>query len=249
MSERLSDHNRVVRSQFGRAASTFADRTRGRFAGLGIEEFSRVQPGDRVLEVGAGTGGFLSLFEGMAGELLAVDITLPMLQRSRDRGSLKRIAADGAHLPFSSRSVDLVAAAHTLHHVAEPMAVLKEMRRVMRNEGRMMILDQVAPESFKQAIMFNELERARDPSHAVTRPPSAHRIMLRAAGLEIIDERLLEGEMRLSEWMWPTEFPADRITLVRELIERRGDEMGVTFRADGDDYIFGWQWMMLLATR
>ncbi|MDQ3954871.1 MAG: hypothetical protein M3285_04900, partial [Actinomycetota bacterium] len=89
----------------------------------------------------------------------------------------------------------------------------------------------------------------RDPSHAVSRSPSAMRVILLAAGLEIVNERIAEQTESLAEWMAPTEFPADRIEKVRTFVEKFGHETGMDFRPNGDDYVFTRRRIMLLAER
>jgi len=238
---------RSIQEEFGRAATGFAERTRGRFDDLKVVEFSRVPAGGSVCEVGAGTGNFLSLFSGRAGLLIAADLTPGMLVEARRRfGDLAAVCCVGFRLPFRSGSVDLVSSAQTLHHIHEPVPFLKEMRRVAAPGGRVLVVDQVAPESLEEAIVRNRLELLRDPSHASSRPASALRIVVRAAG-EIIDERIIESRSRLSKWMWPGEFPDDRIAAVREFIERYGDQTGMDWRRDGEDWTFARHRMMLLA--
>ena len=247
----MGDPNReAVRGEFRRTAEGFADRTQGRFAGHGVVEFARPQPGWTVAEIGAGTGHFLSLFEDVAGRLVAVDLTPEMLTIARARHEgLELVVADGSALPFGARSIDLVATAQALHHIARPVEVLREMRRVVRAEGRVLVVDQAATEKVEEVMAMDELERLRDPSHAASRPPSAFRTMLAVAGLEVVDERLVEVDNRLSEWMWPGEFPPARIDAVRAFIAERGAETGMDFRPDGEDYVFTRRRIMLLARR
>jgi hypothetical protein len=123
------------------------------------------------------------------------------------------------------------------------------MRRVVKPGGSVLVVDQVAPERFETAWMMNQLDLLRDPSHAVSRPPSAFRIMIRSAGLEIVDEKIVASRSRLSKWMWPGEFPPERIERVRQFIGRHGGETGMDFERDGDDYTFTRHRIMLLARR
>ena len=136
-----------------------------------------------------------------------------------------------------------------LHHVHRPLEILEEMKRVMRPSGRLLVIDQVAPDKVEEAIAMNELDLLRDPSHASSRPASAFRILLNLAGLTIVDERRWEGSQRLSRWMWPGEFPDDRIRLVRDFIVKRGGATGMDWRRDGDDWVFNRRRIMLLATK
>lgn len=238
----------TLRAEFERAATGFAERTRGRFDYLNVAAFSRVRPGASVLEVGAGTGNFLSLFQQVAGLLVAVDLTLGMLQEAQARyPALRLLLADGARLPLADRSIDLVTSAQTLHHLPDPLPVLQELRRVKADGGRVLVVDQVATERPQEAAAMTELDVLRDPSHAASRPASEHRRLIESARLRLVDLRMVDAEERLSQWMWPGEFPEQRIAAVRDFIARRGQETGMNFRADGDDYVFSRRRIMLLA--
>jgi ubiquinone/menaquinone biosynthesis C-methylase UbiE len=245
-----SRHSDTVRREFERTAGTFDERTRGRFDAMDIVAFSRVAEDDLVLEVGAGTGNFLGLFEDVSSGLVALDLTAAMLEQSRSRfPRMMRVQADGARIPLVSECVDLVASAQALHHIWDPLPILMEMRRVVQPQGRVLIVDQVAPERYEEAVAMNELEIVRDPSHASSRPASAFRVLLRRAALEIIDERFHESVDRLSSWMWQQEFPAERIEAVRRFIAERGQQTGMSFERDGDDWVFTRRRMMILARR
>jgi SAM-dependent methyltransferase len=243
-----SGHRRSIQEEFGRAAPAFAERTKGRFDDLDVVEFSRVRPGESVCEVGAGTGNFLSLFTGHARWLVAADLTPGMLHEALQHfDDVTAVCADGFRLPFRSGLIDLVSSAQTLHHIYEPVPFLKEMRRVARPGGHVLVVDQLAPENLEKATVRHQLDVLRDPSHAATRPASAFRIVMRAAGLEIVDERVVQSRSRLSKWMWPGEFPAERIAAVRDFIESYGEQTGMDWRRDGDDWTYVRHRIMLLA--
>ncbi len=241
-------HRAEIQEEFGRAAEPFARRTAGRFDALDAVAFSQVGRGASVMEVGAGTGNFLSLFRAVAGPLLAVDLTHEMLRVAREvHDGLSLVVGDGYALPFASGSVDLVTSAQTFHHIHRPVPVLKEMRRAP--DGRILVVDQVASERYEEAALTSDLETVRDPTHAASRPPSAMRIMLGAAGLRIVGERIVEDQQRFSHWMWPDEFPQERIDAVRAFVEKHGDRTGMGFAREGDDFVFVRRRMMLLAER
>jgi SAM-dependent methyltransferase len=240
----------VLQEEFERAASGFAERTKGRFDKMDPVGFSRVEPGAAVVEVGAGAGNFLSKFEEVAGLLVAVDLTHGMLIEARKNNpGISVVRAHGARLPIASRSIDLIMSAQAFHHIWEPIPVLRAMRSAMKPDGRMLLVDQLATESFEQIAFMNELEALRDPSHATSRPPSAFRIMVRQAGFEIEDERIVEVRNRFSEWMWPGEFPPERIERVRQHIDKVGAETGMEFRTEGSDLTFLRRRIMILARR
>lgn len=234
-----------IRKEFSRVAGSFESRTRGRFDHMKVTEFSGVKSGSTVVEVGAGTGHFLSQFADDAERLIGVDLTPEMLMR-RPEGMLA-VVADGAALPFRSDAIDLVACAQMLHHVWEPVEILREMGRVARPDGRVLVVDQIATEDPKEAASLTELEVIRDPTHAVSRPPSELRALLEAAGLTLVDERETATSDRFSKWTPAAEFPKERIDAALKFLSKRGSETGLEFQLDGDDYTFTRRRIMLLA--
>lgn len=237
-----------IAAEFDRAASAFAERTQGRFDAMDVVGFSRVAPADTVLEVGAGTGNFLALFEGVAARRVALDLAHGMLQEARDRHrDLGLVQGDAFHLPLRGGSVDLAASAQAFHHIFEPLGVLRELRRVAGARGKVLIVDQLSTERYEEIAFMNQLEVIRDPTHAVSRPASAFRMLTQKAGLQIIDEKVFEDPSSFSQWMWPGEFPQERIDATLEFIERFGVETGMDFERDGDDWAFTRRRIMLLA--
>lgn len=245
-----ASHEDAVREQFTRAADAFAERSKGRFDKIGAVEFSRIASGQVAAEVGAGTGHFLSLFGDVAGLLIAIDLTRGMLERARrDHPELTLVVGDGTRLPVASRSIDLVATAQALHHIRQPVEVLKECRRAVAPKGHVLVVDSVATERYEEAEMMNRLDTIRDPSHAAFRSPSAMRLIVRSAGLELVDEQLSVERQTLSDWMWPGEFEEGREQMVRDFIEKHGHETGMEFEREGDDWSFTRRRLMLLARR
>ena len=246
----MPEDRKRLQDEFDRAASGFAERTKGRFDEMDVVAFSRVAPGQSVAEVGAGTGNFLALFADVAARRVGVDITRGMLAEARRRDpSLELLQADGAALPLRSGSIDLVSSAQAFHHIYKPLPVLMEMRRVAGPDGRVLVVDQIATESYEEMAFMTQVEALRDPSHAASRPASMMRMLVMSAGLEIVDERTHEDMSRFSKWMWPGEFPEERIAKVREFVTKFGPETGMGFEPDGDDFTFKRRRLMLLAKR
>ena len=239
-----------MRAEFARSAATFAERTKGRFDHMKVVEFSRVEPGATVVEIGAGTGNFLDLFADVAGHLIAVDVTEEMLLvAQREFPDMGLTLADGRRLPLRSRSIDLVSCAQMLHHVHEPLPLLKEMRRVSKPEGGVLVVDQAAPESYEQTAFMNELETIRDPSHAASRSPSSLRVLIQSAGLEVVDEKLTTTTQTMSAWMGDGEFPEERFGAVEAFIEKFGVETGMNFREENGEWAFDRRRVMFLCKR
>ena len=243
-------HTKAIRAEFQRTAPQFSERTAGRFDDMDVVDFSRVKPGASVLEVGVGTGVFLSLFREIAGLRVGVDLTEAMLAEAHRRDlDIALVTGDGRRLPIRSKTIDLATTAQTLHHVPDPLPFIKELRRVTQKDGHVLVVDQVATERYEEALLMTRLEMIRDPSHAASRPPSTMRSLLMAAGLEIVDEKLVESRSTFDSWMPAREFPPDRIQETREFIDRLGPETGMDFRQEGDELAFTRRRLALLAHR
>ncbi|HEX9377734.1 MAG TPA: class I SAM-dependent methyltransferase [Actinomycetota bacterium] len=100
----------------------------------------------RVLEVGAGTGFFLlNLWQaGFVEEAHACDISPGMLaacgENARRLGiALRSAAGDAESLPYGDGEFDLVVGHAFLHHLPDPAAALREMRRVLRPGGAVLL--------------------------------------------------------------------------------------------------------------
>jgi ArsR family transcriptional regulator len=106
-----------------------------------------VPSGGAVLEVGVGTGALLPHLAAQALQVIGVDHSPAMLEEAR-----RRLATDGrsgielrlgemTHLPLSDSSVGCVVANMVLHHAAEPLAVLREIGRVLKPGGTVVLAD------------------------------------------------------------------------------------------------------------
>jgi len=108
-----------------------------------------VSPGERVLDVAAGTGDLAIAFArqaGPTGEVWLTDINHAMLTHGRDRlidkGIVTPVAqCDAEKLPFPSDHFDLVTVAFGLRNMTHKERAIVEMRRVLRPGGRLLILE------------------------------------------------------------------------------------------------------------
>lgn len=102
------------------------------FAGLSAA--ARLQSGDRILDLGAGTGRF-SRIAAEVGPVVAADLSPDMLSRAREKGGFALIRADGHALPFRRDAFDATLLVMVLHQLADYPRTLAEVARVSRRVG------------------------------------------------------------------------------------------------------------------
>ncbi|HEX8205992.1 MAG TPA: methyltransferase domain-containing protein [Solirubrobacteraceae bacterium] len=113
-----------------------------------VREAIAARPGERVLDVGCGTGFYVAeLLEdvGPDGAVTGVDPSAPMLTVARERcaGAPNVTFAEGAAtaLPVEDASFDAAVSVQVLEYVEDVDAALRELRRVLRPGGRLVVWD------------------------------------------------------------------------------------------------------------
>jgi demethylmenaquinone methyltransferase/2-methoxy-6-polyprenyl-1,4-benzoquinol methylase len=107
-------------------------------------------PGQRVLDLAAGTGTSSLTFTATGADCVACDFSLGMLRaghtrltgrKQRGTGRLGFVAGDALRLPFRDEAFDAVTISFGLRNVADPGQALAEMRRVTRPGGRLVVCE------------------------------------------------------------------------------------------------------------
>ena len=121
-------------------------------------ELAQIQAGDRVLDVGCGTGELTLAAKTKAGEagvVIGLDPSPEMIgvarQKAKQRGSTidYRVGVIEA-MPFADNSFDVVVSSLMMHHLPDAVKTqgLVEIQRVLRPNGHLLIVDMKAPDSF-----------------------------------------------------------------------------------------------------
>jgi demethylmenaquinone methyltransferase / 2-methoxy-6-polyprenyl-1,4-benzoquinol methylase len=116
-----------------------------------VARITGARPGDRVLDLAAGTGTSSLTFTATGADCVACDFSIGMLRAGHARlagpggdhppGRLSFVAGDALRLPFRDGAFDAVTISFGLRNVADPVAGLAEMRRVTRPGGRLVVCE------------------------------------------------------------------------------------------------------------
>ena len=218
-----AEHHDVVRREFARQADGFGHRG-SLFASRSLAEWidggARLTPDDLVLDAGGGAGDLSRTLSGRARQFVVGDLTGALRDVGRDAAAAAGVRnvlfvrAALEDLPFPDRSFDAVLCRFVVHHLADPAPALRELRRVCRTDGRVVIADLVALDD-EVADVHNALERARDPSHtaALTEPALVGAVGV--ARLDVRDVDRIDRRLALDAWLERAHTPPGEAAGVR----------------------------------
>lgn len=210
----------LVQSQFGANAAAYVT-SDVHAAGESLKMLvglANPQPDWTGLDVATGAGHMALAFAPHVARMIASDITEEMLAETRalaESRGIKNVdvaiaAADS--LPFADRSFDLLSCRLAAHHFPEPAAFIGEAARVLKPGGVFALVDNVSPdevtmpalsraEARDMAIIYNQFEKLRDPSHGRALTVGEWHELAGDAGLHVTSQRVIVKEMEFDAWV------------------------------------------------
>lgn len=105
-----------------------------------------IKPGDRILDVGVGTGLSLSVFPRYC-SVVGIDLSTEMLRKAKQKiddnrlDNIKVLSMDAMSVGFKDDSFDKVFISHVVSVVPDPYKVMQEVKRVCRKGGQVVIVN------------------------------------------------------------------------------------------------------------
>lgn len=200
---------RRVQAQFGPSAAAYVT-SAGHAGGEDLDRllaWGRARRPARVLDVATGAGHTARAFAAIARRVIAYDLTESMLRVARDAlraagvAEVRFVCGDVDALPFRDGAFDVVTCRIAPHHFAEVGAAVRQVARVLRPGGAFLVQDILGHEDPAARAFVTEVERRRDPSHVRAYRAAEWKAFLRAAGLTVMDEAIVEKVRPWDEWV------------------------------------------------
>lgn len=212
---------------------------------------------DHVLEVAAGTCICGRAVASYVKHVTCLDMTPAMLSVGKDTAekehldNMSFVLGDSMELPFLDESFDIVFSRLAFHHFPDIEQPFREMKRVLKQNGKLIIIDMEATEEgLRQAE--DEIEILRDPSHVRNRSKDEFLSLYEKNGLKVEFCDSTEISVVLKNWMEHTQTPDDIqntiIARMQEDIQSRAKTGFYPYYKD-EKIHFDQRWMMMVGKK
>ncbi|MDZ4804415.1 MAG: class I SAM-dependent methyltransferase [Candidatus Eisenbacteria bacterium] len=186
----------------------------------------RLGPPGRILEIGPGEGWLVESALRAGHAVVTADLSRRWLSRLPDAGHerLLRVQGDALSLPFAGGIFDRVVAAEVIEHLPDPLATLREARRILKPGGRFL-----ASVPYRESLRFLRCPHCAgefEPNgHLHTFDENSFSALFREAGLEPGYQLVAPTRFSREIWRrfdWPPLLPwlhaLDRLTLASQRV-------------------------------
>ena len=234
-----------IRLGFDEIAAAYAS-TRTSAGGRVAGEFVRwVHPRRRdcVLDAACGPATLARRLIRNVGRVYAVDLSERMIHLARHPsgpGAQPLLTvADVGQLPYASKSFQLVTCAYAFANLPDPLKVLREFARVIDANGRIAVMDVIAPADPAGRARFNLIERLRSDFYTRILDHSQFTELFRATGLRLESSEFHVGYQNWRNWLRlsPAAANPERAHQLRQALLESSEPGGtgyITRRQDGE---------------
>lgn len=194
----------------------------------------------RVLDIGCGGGHVTYRLAPHVGEVVACDVTGPMLDAvaheaaRQGLSNVTTVQAPAETLPFEDGSFDAIFCRFTTHHWSEAPAGLREARRVLAPSGMALFIDVIAPPSGLLDSWLQSMELLRDISHIRNYGVAEWATLLAQAGFVLQTVGTHRLRMDFESWVARTKTPPERVVAIRSLQQAAPDDVVRHFGIETD---------------
>lgn len=164
--------------------------------------FGKETVGEKVVDLACGSGLLTEELANNGWKVVAMDITKEMLNivKKKNIPGVEIIRGNANKLSFDNNEFNGVFTRLSFHHFEDPQNVMREIKRIIKNDGIIVIGDILSVGNIKARKLHNAIEKLRDPSH--TNCFSKEEIINfgEKIGLQLCEYKELKYERELKEW-------------------------------------------------
>jgi ubiquinone/menaquinone biosynthesis C-methylase UbiE len=196
---------------------------------------------ERVLDVATGAGHTAFVLAAGAAEVVALDLTRPMLEVAQREASARGLTnisyleGDAQSLPCEDSSFDIVACRQAPHHFPRVQQAVLEWARVLKPGGKLLLIDSISPEEPELDAFLHEIESLRDPSHVRNHRISEWRIYLEKAGFVPGTVREWGIVLEVADWTKRMRTPAASVATIEQLLRTASPAARARFHIEEHD--------------
>jgi ubiquinone/menaquinone biosynthesis C-methylase UbiE len=169
--------------------ATLTNRYSGRVAARMLD-LAAVSAGDRVLDVGTGTGLLARFAAARGAEAVGIDHSAGMLGQAQGEADGAGVGSrtqflqmDAEALSFDDEAFDVCTSLYVLRHLPNPLAAAREMHRTLKSGGRLVVAIGARPGLFSTSAVDAAADRLRQALGRIALAPGSLRDFLRTQGL------------------------------------------------------------------
>ncbi|MGO4307408.1 class I SAM-dependent methyltransferase [Cupriavidus sp. RAF12] len=235
----------LVAAQFGATANAYltsAVHAQGADLEQLKEALAHLKPvaHSRVLDLGCGAGHASFAAASMANEVVAYDLSAEMLEvvagaaQARGLANIRTQQGAAEQLPFDDASFCAVVSRMSAHHWRDLPAALREIRRVVKPQGKVVLVDIAGAEDPLCDTWLQSVELLRDPSHIRDYTPAGWAQMFEAAGFDVEVSPVWRIDIEFRSWVARMRTPEVAVAAIRHLWQVAPAEVRDRYRVQAD---------------
>ncbi|WP_442951163.1 class I SAM-dependent methyltransferase [Paenibacillus sp. 481] len=186
-------------------------------------EWMQPQTDWTALDIATGGGHVAKNLAPHVAHVTVTDLTRNMLAAARGfitehADNVSFVVADAEQLPFLDGTFDIVTCRIAAHHFPNPSQFAKEAARVLKPHGKLLFIDNIAPEEPHLDTFMNTVEKLRDDSHFRCHTISEWTAWLEAEGLVHVQSRTRKKTQSYPTWVRRTTRSDEQIEQVTKYI-------------------------------
>jgi SAM-dependent methyltransferase len=208
---------------------------------------------EHLLDIATGNGHCALYYAKLGLTVTASDLSAAMLDKARDLARSENVQIEfrehaAEELPYPDGTFDIVTCRVAAHHFSCPATFMMEVRRVLKSEGRFLLIDGTVDDGYPKAeAWLHEVESLRDPSHNRLIRPDQWTHLCGHVGLKVIHREIQSFQQPDLEWYFEAaDTPEDNRAQVRELVQTAPEEAVELFRIAREDDRWTWWWQRLV---